>query len=469
MALPSPPTRPAPKKVSWVVLSIGGVLFFILFLAGIWRLQLAHRVDRQLGAIRAADLPASGAELNAWYRAVPCNQNAALVLTQAFALLRTFPDQRSNQIARFRLSLPGQRITPQQIRLLSDYLRTNADTLARAREALTLPQARFPVDYTPGLSALLPHLSPIKKLAWLFRGEALLAFDAHRSSDAGRSIEAMLGCARSLEAEPDLIAQVLRIAALAMATSSLEYGLGGAPLAEEDLSRLAAAFATAERTNLIARALVGERAMALPAFYRVSGEAGRWGRHDDEEEPLPIIPIRPIRRASLWRAAGFFERDLAFYLEAMETNIGIANLPLPERLPATRTMKRQSQEAKWKACILSSMLLGYLSPAVAKEAEGLALVRMSLAALAIERFRLAEGRRPASLDEIAPRYLPTVPVDPCDGQPIRFRPLPKGYMVYSVGRDGQDNGGLRKPAGVPASQSPPYDLTFLVERPAGHP
>jgi len=32
----------------------------------------------------------------------PDRENAALVMTQAFALMRTFPDQRSNEVSRFK-------------------------------------------------------------------------------------------------------------------------------------------------------------------------------------------------------------------------------------------------------------------------------------------------------------------------------------------------------------------------------
>src|ERR1700677_874104 len=69
----------------------------------IWRLNLAHKVNRELAAIRAAGLPTSGAELNAYYTAVPDNQNAALVMTQAFALIWDFPDHRSKQVADFKI------------------------------------------------------------------------------------------------------------------------------------------------------------------------------------------------------------------------------------------------------------------------------------------------------------------------------------------------------------------------------
>ena len=47
----------------------------------VWRVNLTHDVNTKLQAIRAAGLPTSGAELNAYYPAVPDNENAALVMT----------------------------------------------------------------------------------------------------------------------------------------------------------------------------------------------------------------------------------------------------------------------------------------------------------------------------------------------------------------------------------------------------
>ncbi len=40
-----------------------------------------------------------------------------------------------------------------------------------------------------------------------------------------------------------------------------------------------------------------------------------------------------------------------------------------------------------------------------------------------------------------------------DGQPLRYKKLAKGYVVYSVGEDGKDDGGDEK-----------KDITFTVER-----
>ena len=68
--------------------------------------------------------------------------------------------------------------------------------------------------------------------------------------------------------------------------------------------------------------------------------------------------------------------------------------------------------------------------------------RCSRTALAIERFRREhEGKLPATLAELVPRYLQEVPVDPNGDGPLRFKPDATSYTVYSIGGDRRDDGG----------------------------
>lgn len=61
---------------------------------------------------------------------------------------------------------------------------------------------------------------------------------------------------------------------------------------------------------------------------------------------------------------------------------------------------------------------------------------------ALERYRLAHGAYPATLDELVPAYLDRVPVDVLEGGALRYRlESPTVFHLYSVGPDGQDNGG----------------------------
>jgi hypothetical protein len=71
----------------------------------------------------------------------------------------------------------------------------------------------------------------------------------------------------------------------------------------------------------------------------------------------------------------------------------------------------------------------------------LAVVRSTLSALAIERFRAAHGALPTRLPDLIPGVLAEIPTDPFSGHPLLYKRWPDGYSVYSVGPDRQDDGG----------------------------
>ncbi len=68
-------------------------------------------------------------------------------------------------------------------------------------------------------------------------------------------------------------------------------------------------------------------------------------------------------------------------------------------------------------------------------------------ALAIQRFRLAHDRLPKMLDELTPKFLNQLPLDPYGGAPLRYRIDSGEYVVYSIGKDGVDQDGRSEPAG----------------------
>lgn len=71
--------------------------------------------------------------------------------------------------------------------------------------------------------------------------------------------------------------------------------------------------------------------------------------------------------------------------------------------------------------------------------------------LAIEAFEARHGRLPDALDDLAPDFLASVPLDPVSGKPfgyLRREPTvedSRTYWLYSVGFDGTDNGGAEPP------------------------
>ena len=108
------------------------------------------------------------------------------------------------------------------------------------------------------------------------------------------------------------------------------------------------------------------------------------------------------------------------------------------------------------------MLLQALPAAAQRETAQLAIMRCAATALAVERYRLAHaGRIPDSLATLTPALLPTIPLDPFDGRPLRFRSRASGYVVYSIGPDLTDDGGKEHQRG---QTNDPRDMTFIVEK-----
>jgi hypothetical protein len=63
-------------------------------------------------------------------------------------------------------------------------------------------------------------------------------------------------------------------------------------------------------------------------------------------------------------------------------------------------------------------------------------------AVALKRYELQHGTFPPDLNALVPEFLPTVPRDPVDGHPLRYRANGDGtFLLYSIGNDGVDNAG----------------------------
>ncbi|MFH1418644.1 MAG: hypothetical protein ABII12_10225 [Planctomycetota bacterium] len=65
----------------------------------------------------------------------------------------------------------------------------------------------------------------------------------------------------------------------------------------------------------------------------------------------------------------------------------------------------------------------------------------AIAMLALAEFRRAHDRYPKELAELTPDFLERVPLDYADCKPLRYRRLEGDYLLYSVHKDGRDNGG----------------------------
>jgi len=86
---------------------------------------------------------------------------------------------------------------------------------------------------------------------------------------------------------------------------------------------------------------------------------------------------------------------------------------------------------------------------------------------AVRLFQHEHGRVPHNLAELTPQYLESVPMDPYSGQPLVYQAHSDWHSLYSVGPDGQDDGG--RFSSQPAAGETGYDLdlSWRNRKPAG--
>ena len=72
---------------------------------------------------------------------------------------------------------------------------------------------------------------------------------------------------------------------------------------------------------------------------------------------------------------------------------------------------------------------------------------LTVTAIALKRYELRHGKLAPALTDLVPEFLPSVPLDFMNGQPLRYRLNADGtFRLYSVGEDGRDDEGDPRPA-----------------------
>jgi hypothetical protein len=417
-----------------------------------------HGPDPRIEAIHKKGYPATLAELDAWYAPVPEATNLALVYMKVFAS-PLFTNQ-PNEIDAFSgtdwLPARSQPLAPEDRTDLSALLATNA-ALLRPFYACSGP-SRYPVDLKQGFAVLLPHLARCKAAVNLLTAAALLHAENGQREQALQDFEAAGRVADSLAQEPLLISQLVRMACWGIMVPRLERVLNLRSLSDGQLARLQALFEQAEQPQCLLCGLAGEQAAGLSIF-----QDPVWAYSLATKNGSPLSQGERMRAHALvagLKAGGFFAKDRAFYLDTMATNVATAELPFPERVQIGQ--RAGGTIPPGRLYIFSNMLLPALGKTFTREADYCARLRVAQTALAIERFRLAHTNAlPASLDDLVPAYLKAVPIDPYDGKPLRFKLRQPGYVVYSLGQDGKDDGGLEP---NPKNSNTPHDITFILEK-----
>jgi len=306
------------------------------------------------------------------------------------------------------------------------------------RSASQRPYARFNIryeeDFVPAI--LLPHLAFLKQTALLFqvRASAELALD--RTDQAWSDTKMALYLAEPLKAEPFLISKLVQVGIVQSSLKPIWEGLAERKWSDAQLLEMEQRLG---KIDLLADAAMrGERAQNLRTIEQLRGQ----GIVTVEDPPRRLPAL-----LSLVLGGFFYQNELSItrmYQQLFVPVVDAANQRIyPSRAVANDAALTNALAGGFRPYILfARMLVPAIARAETKFAFAQTRVNEAVVACALERYRLAEGQFPESLEPLTPRFLPKLPHDIITGAPLIYRRTPDGqFILYSLGWNEKDDGG----------------------------
>ena len=100
-----------------------------------------------------------------------------------------------------------------------------------------------------------------------------------------------------------------------------------------------------------------------------------------------------------------------------------------------------SARSEAAASIVLSLFLPALDAATTAQDRGNSILDLTRLAAALAVYRAEHGAYPQKLDELVPSVLDKLPVDLYHAKPFIYKRIDDGYLLYTAGENGQDDGG----------------------------
>jgi len=458
----------SPQKNTLVV-TLASIVVFLAAIAGtffLWHRAAANKLERARQAIRGAGLPETLADLVR--QPVPDERNAAIPLAEAGRLAKKIPRESpalgGKPQAEVADPASGEN---EQIEALRAALSTPeaAGTLNFARKGAALPTCDFHLDYSKGVCLDLSPMTSLFQVSKVLAASARLQASHGKPEGALADIEVMLRISAFFGEAPSILSWLMMAGMDKMAIKALTDVVAKCPdlppnaldrisrLLEEHRTGAAGALLTSlDSERIVFGGSVFEGILSgstSPALVLKNLSLGSSPASFEEMLLTQLSNLYAMPDSPLLLA------DYARYLEymtAMRLSVASPERPLPDvalsitKIPKTAILTR-----------LAAPALGSMGKQLTSYETTLDL---AITGIALEKFRMANGTYPASLDELAPLLAHPVPIDPYSGSPLIYKNLPDGLLLYSMGENRADDGGnVLGSAGT-------RDIVWKIVRPA---
>lgn len=433
-----------------------GILFVVLlFFVGVLvkKGSIRKQITTELAALKQQGEPTRYEELALAYGQVASEKNAGDLLQGAFAFKPPGISEKMDKLLKSYRKADGM-LTAAAREELEEAVLASEKWLAALEQATTLEQAVFPLNFSGGLTMLVPHLTQMKSSGQILAGRAILRIENGRKEEALADVHRIFQLARFMEPEPLLISQLVRFSVCELGLVTIESALQKLELNEDELKSLQERAFACQKREPFTRGLIGERVFGIEFLL-----------HPERQLGVAGASVGAVR---LIKSSGLIDYEHKMYLAVMKQFIDASRAPFPEALKQDRGLEELLIDAGRdqhrliplpRGGFFMSMLLPSISNTLKKQAALVANARVAATALELVKARRLTSEYPQKLADVAEQLPKEQTIDPFTGEEFHYIVAKERFMLYSVGPDGHDNGGKRR-----GKSGEAYDLVFRVGR-----
>ena len=424
------PKKPVRRRWGRYVGATVGLLVVGTFLSWgamqAWRRhQAQHVLDEAIAAVDRSEQGWRLDDLEAARKVVPEAENPALVVLEARDLM---PKEWQPALPSPR---PQCQLRPEQVEELKAELQPLAPALAKAKGLAAVSDGRFPSPESKDPLAASPGCADAPVVARLLRMQVMVLAQGHDAAGAGQATLAIASTARAIGDERRLVAQLMRLHCRNELLFCVERLLGQCQPSEELLAKLQRALEEEAAVPACRYAIEGERAghhqVALAA------EAG-----DIAVTKIGLLVTPP---ANPWNDLVFgtltttlAREGHARMLPVMSGLVDLTMLPPQEQAAAGAKLS-----GSWDFYVGNYRFFPELDKRVRRVPAlfraNLVALRGSIVAVAAERYRRANNRWPAKVEDLTDGQPAPWAADPFSGAPFQLEKRKDGLTVLSQARD----------------------------------
>jgi hypothetical protein len=341
---------------------------------------------------------------------------------------------------------------------LSKDMNSAAGPLAELRVELEHPPRYFGWDFKNPFNDTARNPFVQKRVvAQFLSADTLVALHERQLPRAQADLHALTQLAQVHRGDVTLVSAMIRVAIAGLALSSTWQALPAEGWDESSLAALqkdweALDLGEALETGFVGERLFGEQAFRLARQTNLDAQAKMISLGTASKAGWAGFADRLASKGTLIYWRGHADKDELFYLQDSQfrvesvrrfrSNAGARSLSV--EIKAQHAALEQAFDAplgKYQH-MLSAISIPNYSKAFQVMARNETQRRMTITVIALKRFYLRQGRHPASLSELVPAFLAAELIDPWSGKPFHYQlHQDGGFTLYSVGEDGQDDGG----------------------------